>query len=147
MAISIRLALRSTHAVEHPQRTVIAGGFPRIVSNLLFERAQTKLVTNKEEKSHLPENPERYLLRGHLYCATCGYKMLSKSMLNRQDGQAYAYYYCGNQKNKYSECPEQPHVRTDTIDVIVWDEVCLVLERLKTIQAEIERRLQKQLEA
>jgi predicted site-specific integrase-resolvase len=33
------------------------------------------VVVLREAKSRMPRNPREYLLKGHVYCATCGYKM------------------------------------------------------------------------
>jgi hypothetical protein len=59
----------------HPNRREVPGGIPAIISPVIFERAQEKLKTNKADKSHPPLNKEDYLLRGHIYCATCDCSM------------------------------------------------------------------------
>ena len=129
------------HKIAHPEAKVIPGGIPAIVSVELFERAQRKLATNQVEQSHLPKDPKKHLLRGHIRCATCGQRLSTRIMKRRK--LRIPYYYCANRRNKYVQCPDIPVVRADFIDQLVWAECCQVFERIETIQAKIEAELKR----
>jgi len=65
----------SIKGIVHPDQKIIPGAMPPIVSSEMFERAQRKLETNRETKSHRPKNVEDYLLASHVFCALCGNRM------------------------------------------------------------------------
>ncbi len=127
--------------VPHPERKVIPNGIPAIVSQSMFERAQRKLATNRVEKSQPLHNPQDFLLKGHLYCATCGYKMQCRN--HRTSG--LSFYYCNKFGNIYDRCPHMPSIRTNVVDKTVWDDCCQLFERLDLIQAKIEEEIEKSL--
>jgi len=127
--------------MPHPERKVIPDGIPVIVSPSMFERAQRKLATNRVEKSQPLHNPEDFLLKGHLYCATCGYKMQCRN--HRTSG--LPFYYCNKFGNNYDLCPHRPSIRTTVVDKAVWDDCCQLFERLDLIQAKIEEEIEKSL--
>ncbi|EFH89798.1 recombinase family protein [Ktedonobacter racemifer] len=64
-----------TKRVPHPQRIEVEDGLPAIVSRLMFERAQRKLANNQVDLSNLSRVPEAFLLRGHIRCGTCKWRM------------------------------------------------------------------------
>lgn len=118
--------------LPHPQKKVIPGGIPRIVSDQMYERAQTKLASNQVEKSHEPKEPTLFLLRGHVRCGTCGRRMCTRIM------KGVPYYYCGNRRSKYTKCPDIPVVRADLIDPLAWAACCRMFERIEALHAELE---------
>ena len=73
----------------------IPDGLPAIVPLVLYERAQRKLKTNRADKSHLHRNPEDFLLKGHVMCATCGYAMVGRYRTSRHT-HTYPYYACAS---------------------------------------------------
>src|SRR6266700_4203930 len=91
--------------IPNPNMREIPGGIPVIVSQTMYDRAQRKLATNREEKSHMPYNAEEYLLKGHIYCATCGYKMGPREHRGR------AYYFCRKFGNKHNKCPDMTSIQ------------------------------------
>jgi hypothetical protein len=103
----------------------------------MFERAQLRLKTNREEKSHLPYNTEEYLLKGHVYCARCGYKMGPRGHFGR------AYYYCRKFGNKYDRCPDMTSIRAEVVNDYVWADCCRLFERIDLIQAKIEEEIER----
>jgi len=123
----------------------IPGGLPAIVPLDLYELAQAKLATNRGDKSHVHRNPEDFLLKGHLYCKTCGYRMHGRYQTSR-GGYMYSYYACVKYRNKYDACPDLTTIRTDKVDQLVWDDCCRVFERLETIRATIERNIEQSLQ-
>jgi site-specific DNA recombinase len=126
----------------------IVDGLPPLIPLELYERAQRKIATNKSDKSPHPRNPEDFLLREHVYCKTCNYRMAGRYLKSRR--YTYAYYSCVNQKNKYDCCPSVPFVRTERVDEWVWADCCRVFERLDmirdTLMCNIEQSLHTMLE-
>jgi len=137
-----------TTYITHPEQKVIPDAIPPIVSLDMFERAQQKLATNQQTKSHLPRNPEEYLLIGHIYCALCGNRMHPVSE------KGLPVYRCNKHISALDPNPKsEPHivrVRTSVIDPIVWADCCRVFERLDAIQdviqASIDQLAQNMLE-
>ncbi len=138
----------------NPNMKTIPGGIPAIVTVDVYELAQIKLKNNRKDKSHLHRNPEDFLLKGHIYCKACEYRMHGYYMksANQTRGEQHfrPYYRCINDGNKYTACPDLPTIRTDRVDQLVWEDCCRVFERLdlirETIEFNIERALQNILE-
>ncbi|MFL5665911.1 MAG: recombinase family protein [Ktedonobacteraceae bacterium] len=128
-----------TKRIPNPSMREIPGGIPAIVSQTMYDRAQRKLATNREEKSHMPYNVEEYLLKGHIHCATCGYKM------GPREHQGRAYYYCRKFGNKHDKCPDMTTIRSDVVNEAVWNDCCRLFERLDLIQARIEEEIERSL--
>jgi len=122
--------------VANPDKKEIRGGIPAIIPQDLYERAQRKLATNREEKSRLPRNPEEYLLRGHIYCATCGYKMSARY------NTGHYVYYCVKFSNNYNKCPDRPTIVTDEADNFVWNECCQLFERSDFLRATLDKHIE-----
>jgi site-specific DNA recombinase len=134
-------------AEVHPNRKEVPGGIPRIIDPVMFERAQEKLKTNKTDKSHLPLHQEDYLLRGHIYCAACGCSMKPRTQKKGRvtgDGTSkdYPFYRCTNMHNKYSACPVMTTIRTSPLDEIVWQECCVVFQRIDALQAALMQEME-----
>ncbi|HEU5376155.1 MAG TPA: recombinase family protein [Ktedonobacteraceae bacterium] len=127
--------------VANPNKKEILGGIPAIIPVALYERAQRKLAANREDKSHLPHDLEQYLLRGHIYCAVCNHKM---SPRNHMGGH---YYYCNKRYSRYDTCPNMPNIKADTADTVVWQECCLLFERLDVIRATLEEEIQRSVQS
>lgn len=123
----------------------IVDGIPAIVPVELYELAQMKLVTNKVNLSHLHRNPEDYLLKSHVFCKVCGYRMVGRYRYSKKT-HCYSYYCCVNHKNKYDCCPDQQFIRTDKIDELVWKDCCRVFERLDLIRETLHRNIEQSLQ-
>ena len=124
----------------------IPDGLPAIVPVELYELAQIKLEANKSDKSHIHRNPEDFLLKGHIYCKTCDYKMHGRYMTSRNE-HTYTYYSCIKYRNKYDACPVLPSIRTDKVDELVWEDCCRVFERLDVIRSTIEKSIDQSLQS
>lgn len=124
----------------------IPDGLPANVPPELYELAQIKLKANKSDKSHVHHNPEDFLLKGHIYCKTCGYKMHGRYMTSRNE-RVYTYYACIKDRNKYAACPDLTVVRTNNIEQIVWEDCCRVFERLDAIRSTIEQNIDQSLQS
>ncbi len=114
--------------VEIPDAT------PAIISEELFEAAQTQLKLNNEKAKR--NTKQQYLLRGHLFCRQCGYA------------------YCGHVDRtiKYYRCPGKLRItapvnrcfnknwRVDKLEALVWKEIERILDNPDFIVTAIEKR-------
>src|SRR5260221_761176 len=118
----------------------------------IFERAQEKLKTNKVDKSHLPLNKEDYLLRGHIYCATCGCSMKPRTqkkgrLTQKGTDRSYPFYRCTNTHNKYNACPSLTNIRTSPLDEIVWQDCCVLFKRVEVLQTALKTEMETAISA
>ena len=130
----------------HPNRREVPGGIPAIIDPVIYERAQEKLKTNKADKSHLPLNKEDYLLRGHIYCATCGCSMKPRTqkkgrLTQKGTDKSYPFYRCTNMQNRYGACPSSINIRTSPLDDIVWQDCCVLFKRIEVLQTALETEM------
>ncbi len=119
----------------------IPDGLPSLIPVELYERALRKLKTNQSDKSHIHRNPEDFLLKRRVFCATCNYRMVGRYRTSKHT-HTYPYYACVHNQNKYDACPDQTMVRTYKIDEFVWSDCCRVFERLDAIQDTIQRNIE-----
>jgi site-specific DNA recombinase len=131
----------------HPNRREVPGGIPAIISPVIYERALAKLKANKADKSHLPLNKEDYLLRGHMYCATCGCSMKPRTqkkgrLTQKGTDKSYPFYRCTNTHNRYGACPALTTIRTAPLDEIVWQGCCVLFKRIEVLRTALEQEMQ-----
>ncbi len=123
----------------------IPGGIPAIITVDIYERAQLKLKNNKVNKSNEHKNPEDFLLKGHVICKTCNYRMYGRNQRSRNNF-VYPYYCCCKFRNKYDACPDLTTIRTVKVNQMVWEDCCRVFERLELIRDTIERNIEQSLQ-
>jgi site-specific DNA recombinase len=117
------------------------------VDEALFEAVQAQLQENRQ-RSRQNKRGARYLLQGLLVCAQCQYAYYGKAISNKAaKGQKrdYAYYRCvGTDAYRFGgeRICDNMQVRTDTLDSLVWHEVCTLLEEPQRLEQEYQRRLQ-----
>ncbi len=136
----------------HPNRREIPGGIPALIDPVIYDRAQEKLKTNQADKSHLPLHTEDYLLRGHIYCATCGCSMKPRTqkkgrLTQKGTDKSYPFYRCTNTHNKYNACPSLTNIRTSPLDEIVWQECCVLFKRIEVLQTALEAEMKAAISA
>jgi len=97
---------------------VVPDGFPRLVSDDVFEQAQEMLTKNKHGRrgSAKKNNPEivDFWLTGHLICGKCGAPMSGVSA-NGRSGKYY-YYTCVN--NKKHVC-DKKRIQKDVLELAI----------------------------
>ncbi len=107
---------------------------PAIITEDLFEAAQTQLQLNQEKSKR--NTKQQYLLRGHLYCRQCGHA------------------YCGHVDRtiRYYRCPGKLRItspvnrctnknwRVDKLEALVWEKIENVLDNPDFIVTAIEKR-------
>lgn len=123
----------------------ISGGIPAIIAVDTYERAQRKLKNNQLPKRNEHKKPEDFLLKGHIICKTCNYRMYGKNQRGRGD-QVYPYYCCHKFRNKYDACPDLTTIRTDKVNAIVWADCYCVFERLDLIRDTLEQNVEQSLQ-
>ncbi len=115
---------------------------PPIVSDEMFELAAHRLEENKRFASRRTKEPT--LLQGLVACHSCGYSYYRTSTLTRK--RKLYYYRClGSDDYRYERgriC-DNPPVRQDYLDALVWDQVTALLADPQLIRAELDRRLQE----
>jgi site-specific DNA recombinase len=90
----------------------------------------------------------RYLLQGLLVCAGCGYAYYGKAIspgARKGHRRDYAYYRCvGSDAYRFGgqRLCQNTQVRTDRLDLAVWQAVCGLLEDPQRLGEEYSRRLQ-----
>jgi len=123
------------------QVTTIPGGIPALIPGELYELAQYKLRHNRIDKSRAHHKPEDFLLKSHVVCKTCGYRM--GSVYRFYGGEAYGVYRCRKYYSKYDRCPDFPEIKADKVNTFAWENCCRVFESIEeirdTIRAQIEQ--------
>src|SRR5499433_3589424 len=140
----------STHDV--PPEDWITIPVPALVEPEVFAAVQEQLQENKRHarQSH---RGALYLLQGLLQCQHCGYAFYGKRLSpSARTGKprAYAYYRClGTDAYRFGgeRVCQNTQVRTDLLDVAVWQEVCTLLAHPERLAEEYRRRLQPETRA
>lgn len=115
---------------------------PAIVDGELFDAVEEQLKENKRRLRMHPRGT-RYLLAGLLVCKQCGYALCGRPA--RCGGGSRGYYRClGADLRRLHGEPSCRcgGVRTDTLEQIVWSEVCDLLRDPQCVAQEYQRRLQ-----
>jgi len=135
------LASRDSANHERPRQDWIEIAVPALVSEETFALAQEQLEQNKR---HSPRRTiEPTLLQGMLICERCGYGLYRTS--TQTSARRLYYYRCiGSDAYRHLKgavC-DNPPVRQDQLDAVVWNEVVRLLEDPGVIQQELSRRLE-----
>jgi site-specific DNA recombinase len=125
---------------------------PALVEPAVFAAVQEQLQENKRHarQSH---RGALYLLQGLLQCQHCGYAFYGKRLspsARKGKPRAYAYYRClGTDAYRFGgeRLCQNTQVRTDLLDLAVWQEVCTLLTHPERLAEEYRRRLQPETRA
>ena len=137
-----RTAKSSTRRTERKDWIYI--DVPALISAELFAAAQEQLERNRQLS---PRNATlgRYLLKGLIVCARCGYAYHARSAWKgeKRGLHLYSYYRCsGCDAQRFggkAVCQNRP-VRLDQLEQHVWRSVCELLEDPSRVQHEWSRR-------
>jgi site-specific DNA recombinase len=140
------LQSRQPHASEEvPREEWIFVPVPAIIEAELYNLVQAQLTENRQ-RARQGQRGVRYLLQGLLVCKVCGYAYYGKAISpssRKGHPRAYAYYRClGTDAYRFGGhriCPNT-QVRTDLVEVVVWEEVCRLLEHPQRLEAEYRQR-------
>jgi site-specific DNA recombinase len=118
---------------------------PAIIEPELYDTVQEQLAENRR-RARQGQRGARYLLQGLLVCKVCGYAYYGKAISpssRKGHFRAYAYYRClGTAACRFGGqriCPNT-QVRTDLVEVAVWEAVCRLLEHPRRLEQEYRRR-------
>ena len=135
------LASRDSASHERPHLDWIEIAVPSLVDEAIFALAQEQLEKNKHHSPRRTIEPS--LLQGMLVCQHCGYALYRSS--TRTSQRKLYYYRClGSDAYRHLQgavC-DNPPVRQDHLDAVVWDEILRLLEDPSLIQGEVDRRME-----
>jgi site-specific DNA recombinase len=135
------LASRDSANHERPRPDWIEIAVPPLVREETFNRAQEQLEQNKRHSPRRTIEPS--LLQGMLVCERCGYALYRTS--TQTSARKLYYYRClGSDAYRHLQgavC-DNPPVRQDHLDAVVWKELVQLLEDPSVIQQELNRRLE-----
>jgi site-specific DNA recombinase len=137
---------RPQRHVDAPPEEWIKIPVPAIVDTDLFKAVQQQLEDNR---SHARQRKRgaRYLLQGLICCKACGYAYYGKAISpssRKHHPREYAYYRClGTDAYRFGgeRICKNTQVRTDLMDLAVWQEVTALLEDPGRLVHEYTRRL------
>ncbi len=107
----------------------------------MYELAQYKLKHNQIDKSRVHLKPEDFLLKSHVFCKTCGYRMSGRYRM--YDGVQVGYYQCCKDNNKYDACPDLTGIKADKVNALAWEDCCRVFEAIEQIRDTVRARLEQ----
>jgi site-specific DNA recombinase len=119
---------------------------PALVDPALFETAQVQLEANRKRKRESLRGP-RWLLQGLTVCRCCGHAYYAKtsalSPTDRAKGRRHYYRCIGADAHRFTGATKcnNPTVRGDRLEQMVWDQVRALLEEPSRVADEYRRRL------
>jgi site-specific DNA recombinase len=138
---------RAVSISDVPPEEWITIPVPALVEPEVFAAVQEQLQENKRH-ARQSRRGALYLLQGLLQCQHCGYAFYGKRLspsARKGKPRAYAYYRClGTDAYRFGgeRICHNTQVRTDLLDVAVWQEVCTLLAHPERLAEEYRRRLQ-----
>src|SRR5262245_46328562 len=138
---------RAVSVQDVPPEDWITIPVPALVEPEVCAAVQEQLRENKRH-ARQSRRGALYLLQGLLQCQHCGYAFYGKRLSpSTRKGQprAYAYYRClGTDAYRFGgeRIGHNTQVRTDLLDLAVWQEVCTLLTHPERLAEEYRRRLQ-----
>ena len=133
------IASRDSASHERPRPDWIEIAVPALISDETFDLAQEQLENNKRHSPRRTIEPS--LLQGMLVCERCGYALYRTA--TRTSARKLYYYRClGSDAYRHlkgARC-DNPPVRQDHLDAVVWKELLRLLEDPSLIQQELSRR-------
>jgi hypothetical protein len=101
-----------------------------------------KLENNQRLKSHLPENSERFLVRGHVFCP-CGWRIscINDKRYGRGEADAIPLYHCKHARISKDRPFPIFNANAYEVDEWAWGECCKVFELLDGIHLDLQRAL------
>jgi site-specific DNA recombinase len=133
------LASRDSANHERPRQDWIEIPVPALISEETFALAQEQLEQNRRHSPRRTIEPS--LLQGMLVCERCGYALYRTS--TRTSARKLYYYRClGSDAYRHLKgavC-DNPPVRQDHLDAVIWKELLRLLEDPSVMQEELNRR-------
>jgi site-specific DNA recombinase len=138
---------RAVSSYDVPAEEWLSIPVPAIVEPELFAAVREQLQANQRH-ARQSRRGALYLLQGLVQCQQCGYAYYGKRLspsARKGHPRAYAYYRClgtdayrfGGERVCYNT-----QVRTDLLELAVWQEVCALLAHPERLADEYRRRVQ-----
>ncbi len=133
--------------MDVPQEEWLPIPVPALVEPDVFATVREQLRENQRH-ARQSRRGALYLLQGLVQCQQCGYAYYGKSLSPRArkgKPRAYAYYRClGTDAYRFGgeRVCQNTQVRTDRLDLAVWQEVGTLLAHPERLAEEYRRRLQ-----
>src|SRR5438128_4155594 len=143
---------RAVSTVDVPREEWLPIPVPALVAPELFAAVQEPLRENQRH-ARQSRRGALYLLQGLLQCQHCGYAYYGKRLspsARKGKPRAYAYYRClGTDAYRFGgeRVCQNTQVRTDRLDLAVWQEVGTLLAHPERLAEEYRRRLQPETRA
>jgi len=118
---------------------------PPLIEEALYDAVQEQLAENRR-RARQSQRGARYLLQGLLVCKVCGYAYYGKPIspsTRKHRPRAYAYYRCvGTDSYRFGgqRACANTQMRTDLVELAVWQEVCQLLNDPQRLEREYHRR-------
>lgn len=90
---------------------------PALVSPEVWQRALARVAENRILATRNNSHPDRYLLRGFVYCGLCGRRMWTTHNELRRSWQ----YFCGGYKQPVPWCTARIHIAARYLDIAAWE--------------------------
>jgi site-specific DNA recombinase len=138
---------RAVSTVDVPREDWLPIPVPALVEPEVFAAVQEQLRENQRH-ARQSRRGALYLLPGLLQCSQCGYAFYGKRQspsARKGKPRAYAYYRClGPDAYRFGgeRVCQNTQIRTDLVDLAVWQEVCTLLAHPERLAEEYRRRLQ-----
>jgi site-specific DNA recombinase len=138
---------RAVSTWDVPPEDWITIPVPSLVDPALFAAVQEQLRDNRRH-ARQSRRGALYLLQGLVQCQHCGYAYYGKRLspsARKGRPRAYAYYRClGTDAYRFGgeRVCQNTQVRTDLLDLAVWQEVCALLAQPERLAEEYRQRLQ-----
>lgn len=143
---------RAVSTVDVPREDWFPIPVPAIVEPDVFATVQDQLRENQRH-ARQSRRGALYLLQGVLQCQHCGSAFYGKRLspsARKGKPRAYAYYRClGTDAYRFGgeRICQNTQVRTDLLDMAVWQEVGTLLAHSERLAEEYRRRLQPETHA
>src|SRR5215475_1017283 len=118
---------------------------PALIEEALYEAVQEQLAENRR-RARQSQRGARYLLQGLLVCKVCGYAYYGRPLspsARKHRPRSYAYYRCvGTDSYRFGghRVCANTQIRTDLVEIAVWQEVCQLLQDPHRLEREYHRR-------
>lgn len=138
---------RDYSVYDQDQQQWILIPVPALIDEALFEAVQQQLQENRQ-RARQSQRGAKYLLQGLLVCQQCGYAYYGKPVSNKSakgNVRDYAYYRCiGTDAYRFGgeRICKNLQVRTDLLELAVWQQVQALLENPQRLEQEYTRRSQ-----
>jgi site-specific DNA recombinase len=140
--------LQPRHAVSEydmPREDWVFIPVPALIDEARYAAVQEQLAENRR-RARQSQRGARYLLQGLLVCKVCGYAYYGKPLspsARKHRPRAYAYYRCvGTDSYRFGghRVCANTQIRTDLVEIAVWQEVCQLLKDPQRREREYHRR-------